>query len=245
MTIDLPVVVLCGGLGTRLRSAVSDRPKALAPVGNEPFLAVQLDLLRQRGARRFVLCVGHMADQIEAEFGDGSRFGVRIDYSHDGEKLLGTGGALKRAERFFAPAAVVVNGDTYIDVDLHQLAHTHASARTRWHDTGATLTLARMPDASRYGSIDTDGTRVRAFREKETGAAQSGWVNAGVYVIERDLLARIPADEVVSLERDVFPAALRDGLTLAAFSQDAGFHDIGTPDDFRGFVAQRETIHVA
>ncbi len=245
MTLDLPVVVLCGGLGTRLRSAVSDRPKALAPVGNEPFLAVQLDLLRQRGARRFVLCVGHMADQIEAEFGDGSRFGVRIDYSHDGEKLLGTGGALKRAERFFAPAAVVVNGDTYIDVDLHQLAHAHAAARTRWRDTGATLTLARMPDASRYGSIDTDGTCVKAFREKETGTVQSGWVNAGVYVIEHSLLARVPADEVVSLERDTFPAALRDGLTLAAFSQDAGFHDIGTPDDFRGFVAQREAIHVA
>src|SRR5687768_11243650 len=127
--LDLPVVVLCGGLGTRLRPAVADRPKALAAVGDKPFLAVQLEALRDRGAAHFVLCVGHMADQIEAAFGDGSSLGVRIDYSRDGAKLLGTGGALKRAEFHFAPSAVVVNGDTFLDLDLARLARTHASAR--------------------------------------------------------------------------------------------------------------------
>src|SRR5438045_1653163 len=113
---ELPVVVLCGGLGTRLSPVVADRPKALAPVGDRPFLALQLELLRDRGARHFVLCVGHVAEQIEMTFGDGASLGVRIDYSRDGEKLLGTGGALKRAERFFEPAAVVVNGDTYLNL---------------------------------------------------------------------------------------------------------------------------------
>lgn len=237
--LDLPVIVLCGGLGTRLRSAVADRPKALAPVGERSFLAVQLELLRARGARHFVLCVGHMAEQIEAAFGDGSALGVRIDYSRDGEKLLGTGGALKRAERFFAPAAIVVNGDTYIDVDLARLAHTHASAR----DAVATLTLARVPDATRYGTVEVRGDRVTGFREKS--GTTEGWVNAGVYVIERELLARVPAGEAVSLERDVFPSALRDGLTLAAFAQAASFTDIGTPDDFRAFAAKREATHAA
>ena len=178
--LDLPVIVLCGGLGTRLRAVVNDRPKALAPVGNMSFLAVQLDLLRDRGARHFVLCVGHMAEQIEAVFGNGHALGVRIDYVHDGAKLLGTAGALKCAENFFAPSAIVVNGDTYIDVDLARLARTHSSASAI-----ATLTLARVPDATHYGRIAFDGDRVTSFREKVVGESRSAWVNAGVYVIEQ------------------------------------------------------------
>jgi NDP-sugar pyrophosphorylase family protein len=239
--LDLPVVVLCGGLGTRLRPAVVDRPKALAPVGEGTFLALQLELLRECGARHFVLCVGHMAEQIEAAFGDGSAFGVRIDYSRDGAKLLGTGGALKRAEAFCNPAAVVVNGDTYIDVDLAQLVRVHSSARER--GAVATLTLARMPDTSRYGAVEVAGNRVTDFREK-VGAANE-WVNAGVYVIERALLEYIPAGEATSLERAVFPKVLRNGLMLAAFTQEKRFTDIGTPEEFRAFVREREAPHAA
>lgn len=254
--LDLPVVVLCGGLGTRLRPAVADRPKALARVGGTSFLALQLELLRDAGARRFVLCVGHMADQIEREFGDGSARGVRIDYSRDGEarggggehaggsptKLLGTGGALKRAERFFAPAAIVVNGDTYIDVNLERLAGAHATARER--GAVATLTLTEMLHADRYGTVSLDANGwVLDFHEKDP--AGSGWVNAGVYVIERELLDRIPAGEVVSLERDVFPDAIADGLTLAAFAHDGPFHDIGTPEALLAFAGERELRHAA
>ncbi len=238
MTLDLPVVVLCGGLGTRLRPTVSDRPKALAPVGARSFLELQLRLLRDRGARHFVLCVGHMAEQIEAAFGDGTTLGVRIDYSCDGATLLGTGGALKRAERFFAPAAFVVNGDTHIDVDLARLARVHSAARAV-----ATLTLAPTVDASRFGAVDFVRDRVTGFREK--GTCGSAWVNAGVYVIERDLLARVPAGEPVSLERDVFSNALCNGLPLAAFAQEAAFTDIGSPDALRAFVASREPCHAA
>src|SRR5438477_10610039 len=117
MLSQVPVVILAGGLGTRLRPVLSDRPKGLAPVGERPFLEIQIELLRAQGARRFVLCVGHLAGQIEAYFGNGGRCGVRIDYSIEGEQLLGTGGALKLAERFFQPRALVLNGDTYLAVD--------------------------------------------------------------------------------------------------------------------------------
>lgn len=240
--LGMPVVVLCGGLGTRLRPAVADRPKALAPVGASSFLSLQLGLLRARGASHFVLCVGHMADQIEAAFGDGSSLGARIDYSRDGEKLLGTGGALKRAERFFAPAAVVVNGDTHIDVDLRRLVRVHSLARER--GSLATLTLSRVPDATRYGAVEVDGDRVARFREKAAGG-ESGLVNAGVYVIERELLARVPPGEVASLERDVFPAALRGAIPLNAFVHDGEFHDIGTPESLRDFAREREATHAA
>lgn len=239
--LDLPVVVLCGGLGMRLRAAVADRPKALASVGDKPFLAIQLEHLRDRGARRFVLCVGHMAGQIEAVFGDGASMGVRIDYSRDGESLLGTGGALKRAEGHFAPAAVVVNGDTFLDLDLARLMRAHESARAR--GAAATLTLAHVPDAGRFGAVELRGNRIVGFREK--GTTGPGWVNAGAYVIERALLDRIAPGEAVSLERDVFPAALRDGLRLAAVAHEEPFADIGTPDDYRAFVARREALHAA
>jgi NDP-sugar pyrophosphorylase family protein len=242
VTLDLPVIVLCGGLGTRLRPAIADRPKALAPVGDGAFLALQLELLCKHGARHFVLCVGHMAEQIEAAFGDGSAFGARIDYSRDGAKLLGTGGALKRAEAFFAPAAVVVNGDTYIDVDLAQLVRVHSSARER--GAVATLTLARMPDANRYGTVEVIDDRVTGFREKAAGTANE-WVNAGVYVIERALLEYIPAGEATSLERAVFPTVLCNGLVLAAFRQEKRFTDIGTPEGFRAFAREREATHAA
>lgn len=243
----LPVVVLCGGLGTRLRSVVADRPKALAPVGDRPFLDLQIDLLREQGARHFVLCIGHLADQVRAEFGDGSSRGVRIDYSEEGETLRGTGGALKLADRFFAPAAMVVNGDTYLDIDHNLIVRHHLFAAAQ---TGAvaTLTLARLADGRRFGTVDLDptGRFVTGFREKDpSGEARPGWLNAGAYVLDRRLLDRIATGAVTSLERDVFPAAIRDGLGIAGMTCDRAFYDIGTPEDFRGFVAHyQETYDV-
>jgi NDP-sugar pyrophosphorylase family protein len=238
----LPVLILCGGLGTRLRPVLADRPKALAPVGERPFLELQIGLLRDQGARHFVLCVGHMADRVEAAFGDGSALGVRIDYSVEGETLLGTGGALKLAERFFAPSAVVLNGDTYLDID-----HNRVVARHRERGAAATLTLAKLDDARRFGTVDLDAAGdVAGFREKDpTSAVRPGWLNAGAYVLDRAVIDRIPAGAVASLERDVFPAAVRDGLTVAALPCDRPFYDIGTPDDFRAFAARYEDIRRA
>jgi NDP-sugar pyrophosphorylase family protein len=240
---SLPVVILCGGLGTRLRSVVADRPKALAPIGERPFLELQIELLRDQGARHFVLCVGHMADQVEAAFGDGRGLGVRIDYSREGETLLGTGGALRLAARFFAPAAVVVNGDTYLDLDHNRIVEHHAAS-----GAAATLTLARLSDPKRFGSVELDpaGACVTGFREKDpTGTTGAAWLNAGAYVIERHLIDRIPIGLPASLERDVFPAALRDGLRIAALTSDRPFYDIGTPDDFRAFRDRFEEIRRA
>lgn len=251
---DLPVVILCGGLGTRLRSVVEDRPKALAPIGDTPFLTLQLELLRDQGARRFVLCVGHMADLIAAEYGDGRSLGIQIEYSREGGQLRGTAGALKLAERFFAPAAVVVNGDTYLDVDHNRLVEHHAHARGK-HGAIATLSLARLADPSRYGSvaIDGNGECVVGFHEKTAGLAappdspaSPGWLNAGAYVLEAALIERIPAHSTCSLERDVFPSAIHAGCRLAAWKCDRPFFDIGTPADWRAFIHHCESIrHVA
>jgi NDP-sugar pyrophosphorylase family protein len=247
---SIPVLILAGGLGTRLRPVLADRPKGLAPIGERPFLEIQVDLLRRQGLRRLVLAVGHLARQIQDHFGDGRRWGLRIDYSVEGPRLLGTGGALKLAERFFTPRALVLNGDTFFDLDYAQLLARHEEQRPV-----ATLALARADDARRYGSVlvDSSGRRVVGFQEKDSsissppnaaaGEAPSAaalnerWLNAGAYLIERELLAGWKAGEPCSLERDVFPTALAQGLKLAALTSRQRFFDIGTPDGLQAFHA--------
>ncbi len=258
----IPVVILAGGLGTRLRPVLADRPKGLAPIGEKPFLEIQVDLLRRQGARRFVFSIGHLAQQIQDHFGDGRRFGVQIDYSVEGPQLLGTGGALKLAERFFTPRALVLNGDTFFDLEYAGLLARHEEQQA-----AATLALARADDGQRYGRVLIDPSHRRAvgFQEKdltplaqaatpavwpENGPSNQGsshpgplpegegerWLNAGAYVIQRELLAGLTAGEPYSLERDVFPAALRSGRKLAVLTSDQRFFDIGTPDGWRQFA---------
>ncbi len=238
MLAQTPVVILCGGLGTRLRPALAGVPKGLALVGDKPFLEIQIELLRAQGARHFVLCVGHLADQIQATFGDGGRWGVRVDYSVEGDQLLGTGGALKLAERFFRPRAVVLNGDTYLAADYEQLVRHHVEEHER-SGVVATLTLARADDATRFGTVllDEVGRYLTGFREKDAAGADAGWLNAGAYVIERELLDLMGPGEAASVERDVFPDALRAGKRLAARTGAEPFYDIGTPGDWRRFAA--------
>jgi NDP-sugar pyrophosphorylase family protein len=233
---NCPVVILAGGLGTRIRSVLSDRPKGLAPVGDQAFLEIQITLLRDQGARHFVLCVGHMASQIEDYLGDGSPLGVKIEYSRETESLLGTGGALRLADRFFRPRALVLNGDTYLAADYPQILGHHLE-ECRDARVAATLTVSRLEETQRYGTVVLDSSEcyVRGFREKVQGGAGPGWLNAGAYVIEAELLERVPRGVPCSLERDVFPAALEGGMTIAAYQCRQQFFDIGTAESFRHF----------
>jgi NDP-sugar pyrophosphorylase family protein len=120
--LDIPVAILAGGLATRLRPITEKIPKSLVPVAGKPFLAHQLELLRSRGIRRAVLCTGHLGEMIQRDFGDGAAFGVRLDYSFDGPKLLGTGGAIKRALPLLDDEFFVLYGDSYLPVGYHPIA---------------------------------------------------------------------------------------------------------------------------
>lgn len=234
-----PVVILAGGLGTRLRPALPDRPKGLAPIGERSFLEVQIQLLRRHGARRFVLCVGRRAGDVQVALGDGRTLGVQIEYSVEQEdRLMGTAGALKQAERYFAPFAVVLNGDTYFDIEYARLLQRHLEARQR-QGALATLALSRLSQRDRYGNVllDPSGQTILAFQERLADPpAASGWVSGGAYVIERALLDYVPPDRACSLERDVFPRALAQGRTLAAATFPHEFFDIGTPDTWKKFA---------
>lgn len=215
-------LVLAGGSGSRLRPVLSDRPKVLAPVDGEPFLLLLLDQLAAAGCRRAVLCTGHMAERVERECGR-EHAGVELVYSRETEPL-GTAGAISKALPLCDDDAVLVmNGDSYVDVELAEFV-----AWARAHGDCAALVTVTVDDASRYGTVACNAAgRVVGFAEKQAGA---GAVNAGVYWLERRvvdaLVRRLPA----SLERDVLPELADIGLR--AWQTDAAFLDIGTPESY-------------
>jgi NDP-sugar pyrophosphorylase family protein len=222
---QIPVAILAGGLGTRLRPVVGDRPKVLAEVRGRPFLAYVLDQLAGFGFREVVLCAGWRADQVEAALGP-SHGPLRLRYSCEPEPL-GTAGALRRAlPRLEGEALMAMNGDSFCDVDL--------AAAWTWHRAAAseaTLVLVETPDASRYGRVEVDDAgAVRAFTEKQEGSGP-GWINAGIYLLARSRVAEIPEGVPRSLERDVLPGWV--GRGLRGFRTHSRFLDIGTPAAYR------------
>lgn len=232
-------VILAGGLGTRLREAVPNSPKSVAPVAGRPFLIHLLKQLEEAGAHRIVLCTGYRSGQIDQEIG--SRFeDAEIAYSIE-DQPLGTGGALRLAwQRYGGSEAdgwLVANGDSYCDLDLNEFWRDH-----RRSGLAATLAAVEVPDGSRYGSLVwNESGRLTRFGEKEDGRGV-GWINAGIYGLTPEFLNALSAATPLSLEREAFPGWLGKGIHV--FAQRARFIDIGTPDSFRAaqdFFARSQT----
>jgi len=223
---DVKALMLVGGLGTRLRSVVSSKPKVLASIGNESFLELLVRQLKSQGIRQLVMCTGYLADQVEDQFGDGSRWDVSIEYSKE-ETPLGTAGAVKLARRYVqdCPEFLVLNGDSFLEVNYKELIDFHRGKP----QTAATIAVTRVQDAGRYGTVNirSDG-RIDGFAEK-TGANSPGLINGGVYVFNKAVWKFIP-EGPASLERDVFPRLLEQGVY--AYEQRGIFIDIGTPSDY-------------
>jgi D-glycero-alpha-D-manno-heptose 1-phosphate guanylyltransferase len=216
--------VLAGGLGTRLRSVIADRPKVLADVCGRPFLAHLLDQLTTAGIGHAVVCTGYLGDQIRLTFGNDYR-GVRLTYSQEAAPL-GTGGALRLATPHFdSDPILVLNGDSFCQTPLAAVAETHAS-----HRAAATIVLARVEDTRRYGRVVFGENNVVTAFEEKGDAAGPGWINAGIYVLAAELLRGIAANKMVSLERDVFPSWV--GRGLFAYPNEGPFIDIGTPESY-------------
>lgn len=228
------VAILAGGLGTRLRGAVPDRPKALAVVGGRPFLYHVLDQVASFGARRVVLCTGFEGDRIESEIGFRYR-DVDIAYSRE-PGPRGTGGALRLAlPSLGSDPVLAMNGDSLCAADLGGFLDAHRSS-----GAPVSLLLARVPDASRFGAVELapDGS-VSRFLEKG-GAAGEGWINAGVYLFRKALLESIPEGRALSLEREMFPAWAGSGMR--GHRTDAPFIDIGIPESWREAGAFLEAL---
>ncbi len=223
---DVTAVILAGGLGTRLRSAVADRPKVLAEVAGQPFLERLFEQLQGFGIRNVVLCVGYMAEQIELLYPE--RFkDLSIAYSRE-RALLGTAGALRFAyEHITTDRALVMNGDSFCDFNFRAFKAFHDEKEAE-----ASVLLTYVDDCSRYGSVALDSDKkIESFIEK-SGAGGAGFINAGAYLIERPLIKEIPCGRVLSLEKDIFPGWI--GRPFFGFASNAPmFIDIGTPQSFQ------------
>lgn len=222
----LDAVVLCGGAGLRLRPVTGGNPKPLAPVAGRPFLELLFAQLDRFGFRRIILASGIGGDMIERHFG--ARFGgLDLVYSQE-PRPLGTGGALKYAATSVRTTeCLVMNGDSYTDVNLMRLVRSHAHSN-------AEISLVAVPADVRSdsGAIRLDGMgRVVEFREKET-VPGARYLNAGIYVLPLERMLAIPEGLPISLERELFPAWISEGVGVHAFMHPGQCVDIGTPDRY-------------
>jgi len=218
-------VVLAGGFGTRLRSAVSDVPKPMAPVRGRPFLTHLFDYWKTQGVSRFVLSVGYKHEVIQAYFGH-SYHGTPIDYVVE-DAPLGTGGALLLCAKNMTSDFLLLNGDTFFAIELQELARRHLISRSEF-----TMGVFESSDIQRYTPLDVDaGGRILAL--KASKAESCSWVNGGVSMIHPSLL-QLPAPQhrPMSFEGDWLPALLGSGLNANVMFSAGTFIDIGVPSDY-------------
>ena len=217
--------VLCGGAGTRLRPVLADRPKSMALISGTPFLQLLLGRLRSQRVDDVILGTGYMAEKIESYFGCGSKFGSRIRYSREDEPL-GTGGALKLAEPLISDPVLVLNGDSYAEWSFVRMLELFAAK-----DADLVIVVQAVPDVTRYGSVALDHAgRITQFLEKGTQGGP-GLINAGVYLLRKQIVRDLPVETAISLEKEVFPNLL--DRRVYGFVCRGLFIDIGVPDDFK------------
>jgi NDP-sugar pyrophosphorylase family protein len=219
--------ILCGGLGTRLGALTADTPKPLLVVAGQPFLDILLGEFGRQDVRHILLLAGFAGEQVRsyAEITpQRTRFDLRIEVVIEPEPA-GTGGAIRRVGDRLAEAFFLLNGDSWFDIELADLA---AGLSTR-PDLSAAIALRRLEDASRYGAVALDGEMVARFAERPDGPGP-GLVSGGVYAMRRQVVEQVAT--TCSLERDVFPVLASAG-SLAGRAYDSYFIDIGIPEDFR------------
>ena len=217
----IPAALLAGGLATRLRPITETIPKALVEVASKPFIDHQLELLRRNGIRRIVLCLGYLGEQVEAHLGDGSRFGMELRYSYDGDKLMGTAGALRRAAHLLDDFFWVMYGDSYMDIDYRAALDDFAR-----RDAAGMMTVLRNNNRwDRSNVVFRDGKLLRYDKRQQTPDMQ--YIDYGVAILRREVLDGIPADRPSDLA-DLYSKLVADGR-MAAHEVTNRFYEIGTP----------------
>lgn len=225
----MQAILLAGGLGTRLRSVVKDRPKPMALIEGKPFMEYVTQELVACGIRDIIFAVGYKGSMVEEHFKDGEGFGFRAFYAYE-ETLLGTAGAIKNAgalvteERFY-----VLNADTF-----YQMDYTRLIAQMDGQSLDMALVLREVPDVSRYGQAVLDGEGILTGFNEKTEERRPGAINGGIYLMNRSLLEEIPEGKV-SLEQEMIPRWMEEGKRLGGFVNDGYFIDIGIPEAYFQF----------
>jgi len=226
----LEAIMLVGGQGTRLRPLTIGTPKPLLPTAGVPFLAHQIARAAASGVRRIVMATAFRAEMFAEVFGDGSQFGLEVEYVHE-TTPLGTGGGIRNAAASLRSGPddpiVVLNGDVLSGHDLGAQLDLHRKA-----DAAVTLHLVEVPDPSRFGCVPTDfDGRVSAFLEK-TPNPVTNQINAGCYIFTRRFIDAMPAGQVLSVERETFPGLIKAGETVMGYLESAYWLDVGTPEAY-------------
>lgn len=217
----IPVALLAGGLATRLRPVTTKMPKALVEVAGRPFVEHLLSLLRRNGIRRVVMCVGFLGEQIEAYLGDGSAFGMDLMYSYDGDRLLGTGGALRRAADLLGDMFWVLYGDSYLDID-------YQAVLTTFQASNALGLMTVLHNRNRWDASNVlfrDGVLLRYNKHAPT--ADMEHIDYGATLLRRAALERIPPDTPYDLA-DLY-SALVDERQMIGYEVTQRFYEIGSP----------------
>ena len=220
-------IILAGGFGTRLQAVVNDVPKPMAPINNEPFLNYIFDYLKNYNIEHVVLSTGYLSEKI-SEYYKNEYKGIKISYTKE-VNPLGTGGGIRLAlKKCFTDNVLVLNGDSFFDVDLNSHCKQHSLLKSN-----CSLALRNVNNAARYGTIKLEDTFIiKAFKEKDS-AELPGLINGGVYILNRELfLNETLANKAFSIEKDFFEKRINQ-LKIFGFEYQGYFIDIGIPEDYK------------
>lgn len=235
----MKALVLAGGQGSRLKALVSDRPKPMALVNNQPFLDYLVNELKKYDIREIIFALCYLPKVIRDHFGDGKRHGIFAHYLIEPQAGLGTAGAVKLAEEFLKQEPfLVLNGDTFFPINYSRFIEFH-----RQKGGIAAIGLSTVADISSYGSVDlASDDQILAFREKTVDFRGPGLVNGGAYIFEPDIFDFIPARTKLSIEHDLFPKLIESGQNLFGYRTDLTHFDIGTPAGLRKTAAYLKDV---
>lgn len=224
----MKALFLAGGMGTRLKPLTDDLPKPMVPIMNKPLLERSMENLRKCGINEIVISAGYKAKYIKEYFGDGSKFGLKIEYVCE-DIPLGTGGAIKKTGHLYDDTFLVFNADILCNIDIMELVEFHKAK-----SAAVTIAITQVENPSAYGVIEYDQNDYAvSFTEKpKANEIKSNYINAGVYVFEPAVLWEIMEDRPVSVEREIFPALLRSGYKVAVYKGCLYWMDIGTPEKY-------------
>ena len=228
-------LILVGGLGTRLRPHTEQVPKPMVEIEGRPFLEFKIESLRKHGIKDFILLVGHLGEKVEEYFGDGKRFGINIQYSYEKKQLLGTAGAVKNAEHLIKGDFILTNGDTFLDIDFEKLINLHETQKSQF-----TLVVASATHPKTQELVEVNDNKITKIYKRDTSnhenhllTTKNPFVNAGCYIMSKEILSIIPSNQKVSLEQEIFPQITHK---MHGFKHSGYMLDVADENDWDEFI---------
>ncbi len=239
---DIQVVVLMGGLGTRIKDHYPNVPKSMVPVFDKPFFYYQLELMRWYGFKKFIFCVGYEAKQIQDYFIDGKDFGVNIKYSYDTEKLLGTGGALRNAMDLLEDDFMLIYGDSYMDIDYPKLIYKYSEMSVNSDKKGLMVVYENYNKLDKSNVIFDETINLIKY-DKISCTKDMHYIDYGIAILKKEIIIGMSSGEVYDLS-DVYKH-LSENNMLYGFKVSERFYEIGRLEpleEFKEFIHNRKYI---